>query len=270
MKKRFLFCIFLLAMCLSSTRALARQKSHPEPIRRLFLIGGGPRPTELLRKFIRSSGGAMSPILVITWASNHPANTYASISHDLLAAGALNVNSSLRPPQNKDDLNTFLERLRGAGGIFFSGGDQNQIIRVLRNTRLRDALVKKYEDGFAIAGTSAGSAMMSKHMLTGNSIFPLSRGLGLLPNIIIDTHFSERQRNARLRHAIRKFPDTIGVGIDEGTGVVIKNESTLKIIGSNHVIIEELNGQRSLGDGEMYNLTNKSCHSLIAKPSTAK
>jgi cyanophycinase len=202
----------------------------------LVLFGGGPRPVEALTRFVNFAGGANAQILVVTWASEIPEDVYAAIDNDLKAVGALNIVSALKAPTNADEKKYFLTQLSQSQAIFFSGGDQNRTMSVLKDNDLRKALVEKYTQGFVFAGTSAGTAMMSHHMMTGDST-PLGVGLGLLPHVIVDTHFLKRHRNQRLAQAISKFPDLLGVGIDEGAALVIVDGMHAQVVGPEQVVM---------------------------------
>ncbi len=226
---------------------------------KLVLFGGGPRPSEAISDFVQFSGGAKANILVVTWASKIPTDVFGAISADLVASGALYVQSALKAPRNSQEKREFLTQLAQADGVFFSGGDQSRIMLVLQDRDLKDAIVKKYSDGFVVAGTSAGTAMMSAHMMTGNSS-PLGVGLGLLTNVIVDTHFIKRQRTARLEKAIAQFPDLLGVGIDEGAALVVTDGQHARVVGPEQVVIIKAQPQSCqdlLKANDCYNLSDK-------------
>ncbi len=235
---------------------------------KLFLFGGGARPSEAISEFLQLSGGAQSKILVVTWASQIPEDVFTSIAADLKAVGAQNISVSLRPPQNQSDKKIFLAQLAEATGIFFSGGDQNRAMLAFNDNDLRQAVEDKYKNGFVIAGTSAGTAMMSPIMMTGDST-PVGKGLGLLPNTILDTHFIKRNRIARLEKALLNFQDLIGVGVDEGAALLVIDNAHAQVVGPNQVVI--INRQPRLTEEylqpkERYNITLKKredCKSII-------
>ena len=140
----------------------------------------------------------------------------------------------------------FLDQLEQASGVWFSGGDQVKIMDVLRDAELLRALRHKFAQGTVFAGTSAGTAIMSLRMLTGEGDvtlldgrqIELREGLGLLPpNLIVDQHFLKRQRQNRLFGLILENPDALGVGIDEGTALVVTNGDQAEVVGESQVML---------------------------------
>jgi cyanophycinase len=153
-----------------------------------------------------------------------------------------------------------LDSIENASLIYMAGGDQRRLMDALSENE-RMAIRKAYEQGAIIAGTSAGAAVMSNKMITGdekkhpdynptfrtieenNIIF--DEGLGLLPeNIIIDQHFIYRSRYNRLLTAVLEMPDHIGFGIDESTALFVQNDSAT-VIGEWQVVIFRNTKQQS-------------------------
>ncbi len=74
-------------------------------------------------------------------------------------------------------------------------------------------------------------------MIAGGNKQPrLNEGLDLLPRAIVDQHFSQRSRKDRLAKAVSKHPERIGIGIDEGTGLLITRQSA-EVIGRGAVYV---------------------------------
>jgi cyanophycinase len=96
-----------------------------------------------------------------------------------------------------------------------------------------------------VAGTSAGAAAMSGTMIFEGDVARSMRkgnvhmvpGLGLLPNAILDTHFIQRGRITRLLEVIASNPGSIGLGLGEDTGVVIREGEIVEVIGSGVVVV---------------------------------
>ncbi len=140
-----------------------------------------------------------------------------------------------------------IKRVESAGAIFFTGGDQFRLSTILGDTKITDAIKKRYmEDaGFIVAGTSAGAMIMSKIMISEGGVnealfkddLKTSSGFGLLEYCIIDTHFIARGRFGRLAHAVVINPGQLGVGLGEDTALVIKNGSDAICAGSGMVVI---------------------------------
>lgn len=139
-----------------------------------------------------------------------------------------------------------LERISETDGIFITGGDQSKLKKLLNGTRFLEILHDRYQnEEFVVAGTSAGAMIMSEYMIdTGASeesvikgIIKLTKGFGFLPKTIIDTHFFNRGRFARLTEALLQKKNLIGIGISEDTALVVTAGNAMKAIGSGTVII---------------------------------
>lgn len=227
----------------------------------LFLFGGGTRPPEALKEFVAASGESRGAIMVVTWASNIPEDVFAAIAADLQSAGAAHIFVSLKPPVSPREKSAFESMLREATAIFFSGGDQSRAVAAIRRTGYKRTFINFYRSGKPIAGTSAGTAMMSPVMMTGDTT-PLATGLGLLPKVLLDTHFLKRHREVRLEQALHLHPELLGVGIDEGGVLRVVDNRHAQIIGPEAVefIKSEKNGTGAelLRQGECYSLVTPS------------
>jgi cyanophycinase len=213
----------------------------------LLAIGGAEdkwRDRIILRRFVEMSGGSQAHIAVIPTASRIPAagDQYREIF------GELGVQSvDVLDIQDRDDSDNpeIVERLAKATGVFLTGGNQVRLARILSRTRAADEIVRLNRGGVPVAGTSAGASVMSTVMVAGGQSGPtprkkmakLSRGLGLIDSVIIDQHFTERNRVSRLVAMVSYNPGLIGVGIDEDTAALISPEGVIEVIGRGSVLI---------------------------------
>lgn len=116
--------------------------------------------------------------------------------------------------------------LEGATAVWIGGGDQSRLVERYLGTEFLERLKGWWEVGGVVGGTSAGAAVMSRRMISGGEIEPeIREGFGWLPGVIVDQHFSEKKRLERLKRAVFKHPELLGVGIDEGTGWLMKGGS---------------------------------------------
>jgi len=231
---------------------------------KLIIIGGGPnRPTAALKQFSDWSGQEQGRILIITWASQIPMEVAESLMRDFGNQFQGQFDFSLTPPQTFKEQQLFLYRLKHATGVFFSGGDQNRIMAVFDHPggkALQQALEQAYTSGKVFGGTSAGTAIMSQHMIMGNpinGIVPLSKGLGFLPeHLIVDQHFSQQNRVARLLQAQAQAKTFFAIGIDEDTALVVLNRKESRVLGDHQVRIFKGNSlafeEISLKDGDLW------------------
>ena len=223
---------------------------------RLILIGGGSRPPEAMSAFVQAAGGESAKILICSWASKNP-------------DAAKNIEAELKMyhPASIEilDQNRLKTQLASASGIFFTGGDQNQLMHEISAEKLKPIFKEAYLNGVVFGGTSAGTAVMSERMIEGDAPTPggptpIAEGLGLLPpEIIVDQHFLVRERLPRLTKLVMNHENTYGVGIDEGTALFVMNNRIARVIGQSQVVLlsKALDGSiqmQSFKDHELFNL----------------
>lgn len=235
--------------------------------RRLMLFGGGGRPSSASARFVELAGGESGRILFISWATTMP-EEYFEAFRDEAAPAALE--HALRPEALAARKAEFLAQLERATGVFLSGGDQNRVTRVLKeHPDLKDALLKRYRAGVVFASNSAGTAAVSKVMITGEGDFSVidgskvgtDEGLGLLEDAIVDQHFLARQRTNRLFGLVlaRRM---LGIGVDENAALLVEDERVAQAIGTSRVMLVRPESEASLAvdllsDGQRYDLKRK-------------
>ena len=206
---------------------------------RLVLFGGGDRPSGAQQRFVDWAGGKKSRIIALPWASSVPETYYAYISSGLLAHGAGSVEMCASTWTRSDWADAFRAQLSSATGVFIIGGDQSQFMATVEAGGLLGDLRKAYDSGVAFAGTSAGTAVMSRVMLTGEgdpevidgSTVGVRGGLGLLPGVITDQHFIARQRENRLFGLMLLHRDLLGVGVDEAAALAVRGDRFAEAFG---------------------------------------
>jgi cyanophycinase len=212
---------------------------------RLVIVGGGTRPKTAMSTFIEWAGGAKARILIIPWATSEPESSYDYLKKDLVAFNPQTIDLAPIAPMTVEKKEKFLNQLKSATGVFFTGGDQVKIMEVLKDRSLMQSLQQKYTSGAVFGGTSAGTAIMSHKMITGEGDFTVIdgtkvetvEGLGLLPNdVIVDQHFIKRQRQNRLFGLLLQGGREFGIGIDEDTAVLIRDNRYGEVIGGRQVM----------------------------------
>jgi cyanophycinase len=240
--KRFL--IFILILCFPLL-------SHSQGY--LFIIGGGNRSPEMMEKFIDLAEKVKSgKIVVFPMASSVPDEVGPEQAQELRNLGAKKVEFHIltRAQALKEESASILN---DAGGVFFSGGVQSRLRDVLRDTPVHKKLLEIYKEGAVIGGTSAGAAVMSKIMITGDEKrkeeeeTPFSSieadnivtvpGFGFIKSAVIDQHFIARKRHNRLISLVAEHPQILGIGIDESTAVIVKPDEIFEVIGMSNVIV---------------------------------
>jgi len=136
--------------------------------------------------------------------------------------------------------------LEGATGVFFTGGDQLKITSQIGDTPTCARIREIFDQGGVVAGTSAGASVMSETMLVTNNIdtphhftsaLAMAPGLGFASEMLIDQHFSERGRMARLIGVISQNPRVLGVGIDEDTALILERDRCFRVLGAGGVYV---------------------------------
>ncbi|HCN38267.1 MAG TPA: cyanophycinase [Bacteroidetes bacterium] len=214
----------------------------------ILIIGGAEdklNEMHILKKFFELSGEKKSSILIVPIASDFPevaANVYKTIFKKFGAKKITIFNKHNPADVKSQNLSKYFD---GVTGIFISGGDQLRLSTVLGGSEFEKLLKQKLKEGAAIAGSSAGASALSTYMITrgtpeiyaSQESLRLSAGLGVLDNIIIDQHFTERKRLNRLITSVCYNPKNIGIGIDENTAIHIKKNGILDVLGSGTVTI---------------------------------
>lgn len=215
----------------------------------LVIIGGAEdkyNERRILHKFIAAAGGLDASILIVPVASDYPefsADVYTQTFRNLGLQRVKVLRATSRQAVIDADSE---ELLADVTGVFISGGDQMRLVSILGGTEFARLLEERVRHSpLVLAGSSAGAAGMSATMIVrgdsashpSKNIVQLSPGLGILRNIIIDQHFTERGRMSRLITAVSYNPRQLGLGIDENTAVIISNDGTLEVHGHGTVTI---------------------------------
>ena len=208
----------------------------------LLVIGGAEdklRDRVILSRFIALAGGRGARVAVVATASSYSvevAERYRSVFMDLGAASVVPILAQTRPAANDD---AAAAAVLGASGIFLTGGNQMRLSSTIGGTRISTAIEERYRSGAVVAGTSAGASALSTHMIafgaSGSTpkqrMAQISAGLGLLPGVIIDQHFQQRNRLGRLLALVAQNPSLLGIGVDEDTAGVVTPDHVIEVIG---------------------------------------
>ena len=236
---------FVVLLCSNFTEAQT-------PKGKLFIIGGGNRSDALMKQVLTVADLSKKDyIVVLPMSSEEPDSSFIFFKTQMVKLTAnpvVMLNFNKETAQNQ----TLADSLQKAKLIFISGGDQTRFMNVVQNTPVKTAIQKAYQNGSTISGTSAGAAVISEKMITGNQKLQkeysgtfdnirydnleTSEGLGLLKTAIIDQHFLKRNRYNRLLSALVEFPTLTGIGIDESTAIIVRNNQ-IEVAGESEVIV---------------------------------
>lgn len=202
----------------------------------LVICGGGILPEALRGKVIELAGGEHSRIVVISTASQTAdtpeIETYVAWWRQQKLAELTILHTRSREVANSE---AFTEPLKRATGVWFMGGNQAWLIDAYSGTRTETEMHKLLERDGVIGGTSAGAAVMSKTMIRrGSPTAEVGRGFGFLDGAVVDQHFVRRMRQDRLLKVIEQQPELVGLGIDEGTALLVQGRR-LSVLGESEV-----------------------------------
>jgi cyanophycinase len=225
----------------------ARERRRPGD---LVLIGGGEdklAERHVLRAVAERVGDRT--LLICTLATMEPDvawRQYDAIFDDLgvVRRAHLTIDSEV------DDADDGAGGLDDVGAVFFTGGDQLRLTSMLGGSTTAARLLSLHRAGTTIAGTSAGASAVSDIMLIGvagdqshklGDLLRMAPGLGFIRDVIVDQHFAQRGRVARLLGAVAQNPSHLGIGIDEDTACIVESRR-LAVIGSGAVFVIDGHG----------------------------
>jgi cyanophycinase len=250
--------LVLTVVACASAPPASQTSSRSAPKGSLLIVGGGPIPDAILDRFVALAGGAGHARIVIFPMASSSADAGVELTADFKKRGAEAERVVLTHEQA--DTEDAARRLDGVTGIWFGGGDQVLLTKALLHTRVEAAIHRRYQDGAVVGGTSAGAAVMSTPMLTGDEKHPggsrppakdssdaymtiarenvvTEEGFALLPGAIVDQHFLRRRRHNRLISLVLENPTLVGVGIDESTAVEVAPSGGWRILGESAAFV---------------------------------
>jgi cyanophycinase len=225
---------------------------------------GGALDTEeprIFQEFIKRTGGVNAKIVVLPQASSLP-ETGQEYSRVFKKLGVKSKPVSLEfRDRAQADRQRHLELLHQATGIFIAGGTQMRLTSLLGGTRFEEELLAAYRRGAVIAGTSAGTAVQSKFMISYGRSGPTPRegmarfstGFGFTEKILFDQHFRQRDRLGRLVYAISMHPGALGVGVDENTAAIVEDDKRISVCGKNAITIVDGRNMKATNVAEITN-----------------
>ena len=239
----------------SVTTSGSDQRSTPR--RTLLIIGGAEDRigrSVVLKRFVKLSGGRRSHIVVIPTASSFAqevSEAYRDVFTRLRGGEVSVVHPNTRRESGDPEM---VEALNSATGVFITGGSQVKLAQNIVGTPVGDAIVRAYERGAVVAGTSAGASIMSRYMISlgEEGLTPrqrasqISAGLGLVEDVIIDQHFDQRGRYGRLMSMVAASPNLLGMGIDENTAAEIRDARVMSVIGAGAIFV--VNARNAITD----------------------
>ena len=238
----------------------------------LIIIGGGGMPRGIISQFVEKAGGDDASIVVLPTAMPDPIPSKSSIADAFRRAGAGKVTVLKGRKLNQVESEEYLSVLREATGIWFGGGRQWRFADAYLDTRAHALMHKVLARGGVIMGSSAGASIQADYLARANPLGNrdivaegYERGLGFIKGVAIDQHFAERKRFKDMSQLVTRYPQLLGIGIDEGTALIVEGEiGSVSGKGSVHFynrrkpLIEGSPDYESVHDGGRYHLVRRS------------
>ena len=211
----------------------------------LIIIGGGsPRPAAAMQKFVELAGGRQAKIAIIPMASEFYLENGQDYEKEFRESGVKKAKAFYLLDSLSANADSTVDSLKSYTGFYFGGGDQSRLTTIFRNSRSLALFKQRYAEGAVMGGTSAGAAIMSKIMITGEGNWNVLEkdsvetieGFGFLPTAIIDQHFVQRNRFNRLLSLVIQYRQ-LGVGIDEKTAIWVKPDGEAEVMGNSLVLV---------------------------------
>jgi cyanophycinase len=245
-----------------------------------LVIVGGAQTTEIVKKYVELAGGSNAKIIVIPNAGSDPVKWSKVQVQEFKELGA-EADYLLFTRETADE-EANLEKMDWANAVFFLGGDQSDLTRDMLGTKLLEKVFDIYNNEGVVGGSSAGAAVMSEVMITGNELLhndstgsfitieknniETKQGFGFLKTVIIDQHFLKRKRHNRTIAAVIEHPSLLGVAIDESTSIIVYPDDTFEVYGSYQVLVYDPTNGKNIREDKSGNLgiSDMKLHVLIS------
>lgn len=243
------------AVLAASATPLPGQRVGPEN-GSLVVAGGALRDPAVFMRFVELAGGPTAPIVIIPTAGGaEDYDQYFAGRRAFWTAGARDITVLHTYDPAVADTDAFVEPLRSARGVWFSGGRQWRLADAYLGTKVHDALWDVLARGGVIGGSSAGASIQGSYLVRGdtrtNTVMMGDHevGLGFLKGVAIDQHLLRRNRHFDLVEVIRAKPELLGIGLDENTAIVVRGDQ-FEVVGQSYAVIYD--AQATLDTGGLF------------------
>ena len=199
----------------------------------LFIVGGGGTPDGLMDEFVAQAGGKDAKLVYIPCLESEEIRQTPRIVSNWKKMGVQSATWIHTKDRNRANSDAqFLRPLKEATGIWFGGGRQWNFVDSWYGTQghryMKDVLAR----GGVIGGSSAGASVQGRYLARANPLANFDimaagyeRGLGFLNGVAIDQHFSQRNRQPDMEELVVRYPQLLGIGIDERTAIIVQQSS---------------------------------------------
>jgi cyanophycinase len=217
----------------------------------LVIVGGAMRDPAIVNRFMQLAGGPDAPIVVIPTAGG--AETYDESFGGLRPFhqyGVSNLTLLHTDDRSVADSDEFVQAIREARGVWFSGGRQWRLADSYLGTKTEVELWNLLDRGGVIGGSSAGATIQGSYLARGDTrtnevmMGDHEEGFAFIKNTAIDQHLLRRNRHFDLIEIIEAHPELLGIGLDENTAIVVQGDQ-FQVLGESYVAIYD--SQRMIG-----------------------
>jgi cyanophycinase len=241
----------------------------------LLLAGGGDlHGTGVLERFVELAGGPDAHIVVIPTAA---ADSTFDLSWEgldaLRAAGAGRLTVLHTRDRTVANSERFVSTLREADAVWISGGRQGRFVDAYLGTRTHRELNAVLSRGGVLGGSSAGASLMASYLVRGgvetNEVLMVpgyEEGLAFLRNVAVDQHVIARDRVTDLLVVLNEHPELLGIGLDEGTAIVVRGDLAEVVGRSSVIVFDPADPDRFLTwleQGDLYDMGNRTLERRI-------
>tara|TARA_B110000495_G_scaffold196499_1_gene205421 strand:- start:1190 stop:2908 length:1719 start_codon:yes stop_codon:yes gene_type:complete len=248
----------------------------------LIIVGGGGMPAGLMEEMVELAGGPNAKMVYVPCSESDEVSDSQRIVEIWKTMGvksATFIHTKDREKANTDEV--FLEPLRDATGIWFGGGRQWNLADSYFGTQAHQLMKEVLSRGGVIGGSSAGASIQARYMCRANPVANFDimapgyeRGLGFISGVAIDQHFSQRNRQRDMTSLVNRYPQLLGIGIDEATAIVV-TQSNARVVGRGKVhfydrrnpVIPGEDDFLALAEGSVFDLASRSVIEEIDNPS---
>jgi cyanophycinase len=261
---------------------IASMAAAQTPRGTLLIVGGGPGHPDVAKRLVELGGGAKGKMLIFPMASSVSDGQASVDTYKKLGIAAEAVVLTHDAAMKADTAVLF----RNVTAVWFPGGDQSKLTAALLGTPVEAAIRNRYYAGAVVGGTSAGAAVLSRIMITGDERriggkrpprdstlvnitidrdnVVTTQGFGLIPGAIVDQHFLRRRRHNRLISLVLENPTLVGAGIDESTAVEVQPNGKWRVWGESVVVIYDARAGKTTPAGQVLGGTDMRMHVLPA------
>lgn len=206
----------------------------------LVIVGGGGMPQGLMQRFVELAGGVEKARLVYVPCSEQ--ETLAAPQRTVEEWKKMGVQHAAfihtKDRHQANDDKAFLAPLKDATGIWFGGGRQWNFADSYYGTTAHKLMKEVVQRGGVIGGSSAGASIQARYLARATPIsnFDIMApgyergGLGFISGLAIDQHFTQRGRQKDMTQLVNRYPQLLGVGLDEATAIIVQ-KSVAEVVG---------------------------------------